>query len=350
MGLPEVLINFKNDGVSAITRSGRGVVALIVKDDTHADITMMYKKVTDVNSAHYTADNLKLIQLAFMAAPSKVIVERLAVSDADYSKALRRLENRRFNYLAVPGISDSATAEVVTWIKACRDQDKKTFKAVLPKAKADHEGVINFATDNLKVGETTYTCSQYTARIAGMLAAVPLSRSVTYQTLPEVEQITDSADPNTEIDQGAFILIHDGEKVKVGRGVNSLISSSKMASLKKIKIVEAMDLMRDDIRKSFEEGYVGSVINNGDNKALFVAAINAYLKELSRADVLDASFENKAEVDLESTTIYLASSGKNVDEMTDEEVKKANTGSKVFVKANVKFVDAMEDVQFEINM
>ena len=34
MGLPEIIIEFKTKGVTAIKRSARGIVAIVLKDDT----------------------------------------------------------------------------------------------------------------------------------------------------------------------------------------------------------------------------------------------------------------------------------------------------------------------------
>ena len=77
-----------------------------------------------------------------------------------------------------------------------------------------------------------------------------------------------------------MIIVYDGEKFKIGRGVNSLttFTATKTEDVRKIKIVEGMDLYMDDIRDTFEEYYVGKVINDYDNKQMFVAAIGAYHK------------------------------------------------------------------------
>lgn len=65
------------------------------------------------------------------------------------------------------------------------------------------------------------------------------------------------------------------------------------------------------------------------------------------------------EVDIESQRTYLESLGKAVtvngftkkpDELSDDEVKVANTGSHVFLKATVVLTDAIEDVNLTINV
>ena len=89
-------------------------------------------------------------------------------------------------------------------------------------AAADDEGIINFATDNIEVGAKTYTTAEFCCRIAGILAGLPLNRSATYYTLPEIESITESETPDDDVDNGKLILINDGTKTKM-QGVSTLL-------------------------------------------------------------------------------------------------------------------------------
>jgi len=357
MGLPEITINFKTQGTTAIERSARGIVALILKDDTKNFDTKVYKSIDEIDAADWTADNKDYIEKTFMGTPSQVIVERIAVADTDYSNGLARLKNKKWNYLAIPGIQAVEVTNIISWIKTERDVNKKTYKAVLPNAVADHEGIINFATEGIEVpideeNVKTYSASQYTSRIAGILAGLPFTRSATYYDLSEVEGITESTDPNADIDSGKLILINDGTKIKIGRGVNSLTTTTsvKGEEFKKIKIVDAVDLVRDDIRNTFDGFYVGRITNSYDHKVLFLAAVNAYFEELERIEVLDSAFDNKAQIDVEAQRLYLMSKGVDVASLKEQEIKEYNTGSKVFANARVKFLDAMEDLQMEIYM
>ncbi|WP_129599793.1 phage tail sheath C-terminal domain-containing protein [Anaerophilus nitritogenes] len=351
MGLPQILIEFKTQGTTAIKRSARGIVALILKEDRVDLESVEYKSIDEVTKDHWTKENKDYIEKAFMGTPSKIIVERIGMVE-DYAVALKRLKSKKWNYLSIPGISQEAVQNIVSWIKEQRQNNKKTFKAVLPNVEADHEGIINFATEDIKVGDITYSASQYTCRIAGVLAGLPFTRSSTYYAFNEVESITESENPDKDIDDGKLIFIHDGEKIKIGRGVNSLTTTTatKGEEFKKIKIVDAVDLMRDDIHDTFDGSYVGKVVNSYDNKVLFLAAINAYFEELERTDVLDPDYDNKAEIDMIGQRLYLMKKGIEVEALKEQEIKEYNTGSEVFIKAKVKFLDAMEDLKMEIFM
>ena len=108
MGLPKILIGFKTLAETLITRSERGVVAVILKDNSNASVTSTYTTEAENTKSHYTAANLNLLSLAFLGTPAKVIVERVG-TDGTIDEALERLKNKKWSYLAVPGIADEGT-------------------------------------------------------------------------------------------------------------------------------------------------------------------------------------------------------------------------------------------------
>lgn len=352
MGLPQINITFREKGVSAIKRSGRGIVALILKDDTPSFASKEYKRLDEVEKEDFTEDNYDYLVQVFRGTPSKVIVEVIDTESGEVSEALGRLKNKRFNYMAMADAEVDDNTEIESFIQSSNEIDNKTFKAVLANQDSDSDVIENFTTNGIVVGEKTYTAEQYTPRIAGLLAGISLDRSATYFVLPEVEAIDSIDEPGVAIDNGELILIDDGEKIKIGRAVTSLVTTTtdKGDSFKKIKIVEGTHMMQDDIRNTFEDEYVGKYINDYDNKVLFVTACNAYLKELEKSYVLDRSFENKIEIDLDSQRLFIEGKGITTEDMSEQEIKEYNTGSNVFVKANVKFVDAMEDLDLNIFM
>ena len=238
MGLPEILIEFKAKAETAVRRSQNGIVAVILSDDTKtgdSNLSYKYNYEADIDKSDWSAVNLDYLNKIFLGTPKCVLVERIAASD-DYEAALVRLKYKHWNWLTVPGIEkrigDAATIQ--QWIIAQRAA-KKTFKAVLPATENtgnfNDEGIVEFATNNIKVGAKTYSVCEYCARIAGLLAGLSMTENATYQVLPEVDGIAESETPDDDIDSGKLILINDGEKVKITRGVNSLhiLSGDKTA-------------------------------------------------------------------------------------------------------------------------
>lgn len=348
MGLPQIDITFSTLAVTAVRRSQRGIVALIIRDDTKTTAISEYRIISDVESTDWTAANLKLIKQAFLGVPSKVIVVRGSTTDIDYSDQLDLLKSIKFNWLAVPGIDTADVSDIATWIQTMR-QGNIMVKAVLPNSVADSEGIVNFTTNDIKVGLDTFTAADYTGRIAGILAGLSLDRSATYYELTEVEDITEDVDPGAAIDSGELILIKQDGKIKIARAVNSLTTTtaSKSEIFKKIKIVEGMDLIKTDIQTTFNDEYVGKVNNSYDNQVLFITAVNAYLRGL-QGDILDPAYDNRVSVDVEAQRLAWEAAGTDTTDWEDQKVKEMSYQSNVFLGGNLKFLDAMEDLTMEI--
>ena len=354
MGLPEINIIFKTKGLTAIQRSERGIVAVILKDDTEGGQPVsIYKSILDVDFSQFTQRNYEYLKLLYEGGPYKVIVVKVPTTTESLSPWLKKLRDLKWNYLTVPGITNDEKTLISAWIKEEREKDHKTFKAVLPECVADHEGIINLTTGNIKstLGGEAFSTAEYCARIAGVLAGLSLARSSTYFVLSDIVSADVPDDPDERIDKGELVIVFDSEKYKIGRGVNSLttFTAEHGEEFSKIKIMEGVDLYQDDIRSTFEDAYVGKVINDYDNKQAFVAAIRAYQKSLE-GNVLDRSFDNTAAVDIEQQRLYIEGKGIDTTDMSDINIAMYNTGSKVFISSNVKFVDAMEDLSLVCNM
>lgn len=383
MGAPSMDIQFIERAITAVTRGERGIVLLWVKDSLPAaavnPATIILSSDIPSGLSDTTVEQIKLAMIGYTNAPKKVLVYGMGISedaetvavDAGYKKAMEVSETVKFDYLAIPTVeTDGKTQEVASWVKSMRDNKRKKIKAVLPKIEADHEGIINFTTDrNVKTETVTekngtktavdivYTAEQYCARIAGLIAGTPLTFACTYAPLTELSDCTRLTDIDTPVDNGEFIVFYDGEKVKVVRGVNSFVTTAdgKGDSFKKIKIVEAMDMINDDIIKTAQDSYLGRYANSYSNKCLLISAISGYFAQLKRDGIISSY---SVSLDAEAIRTYLKSKGlkatledgtiKEVDECSDEEIITADTGSFVFLTGNVKILDAIEDIKMPI--
>ena len=75
-----------------------------------------------------------------------------------------------------------------------------------------------------------------------------------------------------------------------------------------------------------------------------IAAILEYLQYLEGAGVLNPG-ESWCEIDVDAQANWLRAQGVDVGTMTEQEIREAQTGSWVFIKAGGRLVDAMEDFQ-----
>ena len=122
MGLPEIFISFETAAVSAIQRSARGVVCLLLADTTQGgEAVAVYETLSEVPKTLFTAENYRTISLAFKAAPKKIIVMR---GDEANQAALEKLT---FDWLAAPAVDAD---EVSACIKALRGKGKSVKEAM----------------------------------------------------------------------------------------------------------------------------------------------------------------------------------------------------------------------------
>lgn len=343
MGLPNILIEFKSKASTAIKRGERGIVAVIVIDEA-TGVTKLLNE-TEVPSS-LTAENKAYIKRIFLGGV-KPVKEVVVIATDAVENGLAILETIKFDYVVGPhDISSSDATTMANFVKGLRENKGIKVKAVLPNIKADHEGVINFTTTDIVVGDTTFTTAEYCSRIAGLLAGTPLQMSATYYVLPEVDDVPKftKSDLDKKIDAGEFIIFHDGEKVKVARAVNSLttVGAIKSEDYKSIKIVDIMDLIYTDIKRTCEDSYVGKFANNYDNKCNLIVSIQAYLEALRSDELLDETIITG--IDVEAQTNYLKAKGEDVDNMTEQEIKEANTQTFVFLMSKYKILSAIEDI------
>lgn len=371
LGEPSIDIVFKEAGITAIQRGNRGYVALILKDTMPSPYANPIKMETideiPKGLSDFNTEQIKLAMIGYQTPPKQVIVYIQGNDVTDYADAQKFLETIKWDYLAIPSLGLTAAGEadtkanivakateIATWIKQLRSNKDIKVKAVLPHCPADNEGIIDFDTDEIKTAIKTYNADAYCSRIAGMLAGTPLIISATYAPLPEVVDVPHltKEERDSAIDAGKLILVNDGKKVKIDRAVNSFITTiqNKGDSFKKIKIVDIMDLMHDDIKTTANDSYIGKYANSYDNKCLLITAINGYFEGLELDGLLDNSIagQNKAEVNLEAQRVYLKSKGTDVTNMKDQIIKESNTGAKVFLKGKTVILDAIEDISFDI--
>lgn len=358
MPMPSITITFSEVGIASIQRSQKGVVAMIIQDEAEAvrgghSLT----SVTDINSTLGVlgVENRAQINFAFMGyvnPPRKVLVYVMDGATKTLDDALKYFATQSFDYITGPSNIDTADSQkIVSWIKSER-KINHTAKAVLPNCPADSEGVINFATEKIMAGEKEYTTAQYCSRIAGLIAGTPMTISATYAPLPETTDCTRLTDEemNTAVDAGQFIVFYD-DGVLTGRAVNSLktLIQGKGKKFQKIKIVEAMDMIQNDIRTTGRKYYTGKYSNSYDNKCLLITAIQGYFEQLERGDIL-AKGQSFVELDMEAQMNYIKSNGGDPGSMSEQEIKEADTGSTVFIKIRCKILDAIEDIIIPITI
>lgn len=361
MGLPEITVYFKEKGIAAIESAKRGIILVLLNDAVQAVTKYTIFDNSDIPET-LSADNKKQLELAligYQQTPYKIValVFPKTGKTADINAKLKAAEALKFTYLVYPEATTEETTTIATWVKAQRNTKDNKVKAVLFKNAADTEGVVNVTNEYFEVGSTKYTGQQYLTRIAGLICGTPATISCTFAPLPEVTgvEFVDKETLDNRINNGEFVVFDDGEKVKVARGVNSYVTTvqDKGKSFKKIKLVELMDMIHDDIKKTAEDNYLGKYANSYDNRCLLVTAINGYFLELEASSLAEKG-RNNCSIDVEATKIYLIKNGRKTKEelksMKDIDIKYENIGDNVFLTAEMSLLDAIETIKLPIHI
>lgn len=355
LGMPKITVDFNELGITAINRGNKGVVALLLRDGAEME-PFAITSAAQIPEGLGT-ENEEYIRRAFLGyvdPPRKVIVYvGPAEGDTSLSAALAWAGTQDFDYICGPvNCTASEAAAIASWVKSERQNNGAKYKAVLPNQAADHEAIVNFAATGMAAGAVTYTTAAYCSRIAGLLAGTPMKIAATYAPVPElsdVARMTREAQDEA-VDEGKLILVWDGRKVKTGRAVNSLVTTTqgKLDSFKKIKLVEIMDLIRTDIRSTAEDDYIGKYANTYKNKLLLITAIRGYFMGLERDELVQPGYT--VELDVDAIEQWLRAKGTDTSNMTEQQLREADTGSYVFIKISCKILDAIEDIIIDISI
>ena len=359
-GLPTLKIAFEKAAQTVVSRSKKGIVAVMVRDEeaqgvyTMSSTLFIPPELGEANKAH--------IRTAFegsdRGAPSQVVLAVIApgtdTTDA-LEAGLKLLESYSIDYLAGPPDVTAEELELLnTWVLGQREL-YRTVKLVRPflTTGSDEMGIIELDETGLADKNGPVTAASFCARLAGILAGIPMRMSATNVPLPELTAVTSRTllEQQEAINNGKLIFVHDGLQAKIARAVNSMttIPQKGKADWSKIKIVEGMDLIRYYLRNTIDQNYVGQHENVYDKKQILITAIQNFFYYLESAGVLNPG-ESVAEVDYDRQLEWINAQGVSTTDMSRQEVLEYQTDSWVFIHCSGRIVDAMEDFDIRFSV
>ncbi|WP_096636427.1 phage tail sheath subtilisin-like domain-containing protein [Clostridium cochlearium] len=336
----EINVSLVQKAQNFIELNARKTVAILVKELTTTGVYNVRTSM-DVDKLELTKDNKEFIKRGL---GQKTIV----IADTTIDKALTVAKAQKFNYIC-HNFGEVDNTKVKEFVIEQVESYKNNIMGVLANCKADNENIINFTTSDIKVGDKTYTAEEYTSRIASVIANIPSTESATYHVLSEIDlvpQLT-KEELDTKIGNGELVLIYDGEKVKIARGVTSLTTlTGKTEDMQSIRLVTIGNIMKNDIQKSVADKYVGKLVGSYNNKMNICQEIKGYFGILASQSLVDEDFT--VDLNVQAIKLYLQSIGVKTDDMTEEEIRHYNTKRKCFILCKVSLLDSMED--FYINI
>lgn len=373
---PKFQLDFIERASVSVSKSIRGVLAVLMFDDTKEDfIKKEYYSAVEISNKDWTTENFKALKaMAFRGNPFKVVVYKATRENIE--DVLKQIKIDEPNYLCCPFTTgedkpDTLVSDLENWINSIRNtetiklgNDTSTIKLVISSSsKPNKPWIIDYdirqiAHTIVEFEEKAYTAQEYTLCIASMCAGAPLNASITNMEQSWLKSFkTTVEDENAAIADGKLLTGFDGNKYTIIRGITSFTTATDTMnrSFTKIRKMQIMDLHQKDIRNVFKESYRGKYQNIYSNKLLFLGAVNAYLKDFVKAGQLDPANENRMKIDTEAVRDYIMEKGTYKGKpITEEECKKlseyellrANTDDILFAYIpDYKPTDVMEEFE-----
>lgn len=382
---PTVTIQFRQLATTLIERSQRGTAVLFLTDDSVTDGAkiFIYKNIAQVNTAYddfffnetEAGDDGKIdidtkkkdayqhIVNCFAAGPYEVV----AIFAKDYNslgtftEAL--LSVRKQGWVVAPEDDDAndMQTQLASWIKSM-EKEGLSFKGIGYEPGQDCKHYVYFNQTGTDRDGNPVKTGQLLAYLAGILASCNCTRSVTnykIAALASCVEVKEDSKPLDEaisgaITKGQLVITNDDGGVKIVTGINSLTTlngNTETEDMQYIETVEAMDLIRDDIRDVFINTYQGSFKNNYMNQMLFIGSVNEYFDRLAAEDILDSEFDNAAAIDIEAQrNAWLGVGKQEAAEWDEDTIKKMSFKRTVFVAADIKVLNCMENLHFVVTL
>lgn len=232
----------------------------------------------------------------------------------DAAKVRGAFDTRQFNVFTygIP-VGDEIDSATKAWVER-NGKEKKHFLYVtggtdeedtseeLSNARTKllaQDTVIN-ATKGGSIGAKEYSSGTYTPYYAGLIAGTPLNGSTTYApvALSDVNYRMTNKAVEDALDAGSFVIVHDGDKVKVEQGITT--------SGDKIRKVAVRQAVATDVEKTAREHWIGKITNNDAGQAAIIGGIKVYLETLEAAEVLtDISVRKSALFPSEGDKLFI---------------------------------------------
>ena len=354
MAMPEINILFKTLAKTASIRSARGVACVVVKDSA-VEGKYVYTREKQITQS-YDDDNLSLVKEAFNKyGVTKLVVYAIDKTGGTLADALNNLKKVEINYLACNFALEENDVTLLKQFKETRVKNNMDMQ-IIANVAADDEYFINFASTGISVNGSAIEPHRFMCKLAFILSSIPQTESATYYVLDDVTAVTEIENEDEAVEAGKLFITFDGEKYKLSRAVNSktTLAANEKKDLKKIKITEGKIIVKGDIYKVFRDKYIGKCNNDYNDRLSLVSEINRYLTNLAYEGILNIDYDNHVELDVQAMRDYMeteaeidTSDMKDIDVLKDAE---GLCGSKVFIKGQVRFIDAMEDISLVLYM
>lgn len=232
----------------------------------------------------------------------------LTLTTTNFTDSFNALEAQSFNTISLGNISDDTTLDLfVGYVKKLNSEQGKRVFGVIGGADAeaysaalarsteyDSENIINVGATSLKrlSDNVTFSPAQLASRIAGAIAGIGLTRSLTNVKFSgyQVVNAPSNATYTLGITDGILMFTNDStSRVRVEAGVTSLRTTNltdRPTSFRQIRNVAITHFIQTQLTAVASENYLGRLANSETARRDLVGNFLAFLRKLEGDQVL----------------------------------------------------------------
>lgn len=254
-------------------------------------------------------------------------------SGSDFSAALTAFEGYQFNVLGVPLIESTSKQLAAAYVRRQREEEGKKIQAVLVDySNADYEGIISLQNSIITADGEKVPPEMLLYEIAAMQAAANVNESLTYRAIPnavDVHPRLSNGETIAALRKGELVLTAVNGTAVIEQDINTLTSFTpeKSRSFSKNRVVRVLDSVSNDIKRIFDNFYIGKVSNNDDGRSLLKAEVVSYLLNLQGIGAIQ-----------------------NFDSQKDISVAQGNDADSVLIELSIQPVDSIEKIYMTVEV
>jgi len=228
-------------------------------------------------------------------------------SGADFSAALTAFEAYQFNVLGV-SLDDTSSKQIaIAYVKRQREEEGKKIQAVLINhPTANYEGIISLHNGIITADGLQVSPSDLVWEIAAMQASANINESLTYRAIPNAvdafPRLTNS-ETIAALKNGQLVVTALNGTAVIEQDINTLSSftADRSKAFSKNRVMRILDSIGNDVKRIFEQFYIGKVSNNADGRALLKGEIVSYLVTLQGLGAIQ-NFDSQKDVSVSAGT------------------------------------------------
>lgn len=255
------------------------------------------------------------------------------VTNAEHSDFLAALEVQDFQTVGLVSEDNTLKALYSAYVKRLRNTEGKKVQAVVSDyATADHEGIISVANGVVLSDGTVVDKAHAVAWVAGATAAAAVNESLTYQAYDDAVDADvrfSHSETVAALTDGELLFTYNGGRAVVEQDINTFTSFSpdKGKAFSKNRVLRVLDGIAGDLKRIFENYFIGKLPNNEDGRALFWSQCVTYMNDLQNLGAIE-NFNAQSDI--------VVTPGADSDSVVlDVAVKPVDSVEKVYMKVKV---------------